>query len=217
MPAQAVLLGGALLDEVLAVVDEETQVTLGTIEPGDRQVRLAQGRPGDGEGVDGIALARLTRPLRRAPAMSLGGTRTTASPAMRRSRSRRRDRLSAVLERPAPLTEALAAQRSSSRWPAGVARDGALAEPATVLVDGHDGVACACADRPRWSPCPVSPSSTRGMDGRTGRWTRLSGGDATLLTCLDGSSTRASRAVGCEVGDRRLPRSLPTHSGVALS
>ena len=43
---------------------------------GDRQV-LAERRPGDREGVDRIALAGLAAELRRAPAMSLGGTRTT--------------------------------------------------------------------------------------------------------------------------------------------
>ena len=52
VPAQAVLGAGALGDEVLAMVDEEADLALGAVEPGDRQVRLAQGRPGDREGVD---------------------------------------------------------------------------------------------------------------------------------------------------------------------
>ena len=36
-----------------------------------------------------------------------------------------------------------------------------------------------------------------------------------LLTCLDAPSTRASRAVGCEVGDRLTPKLLANLPGVA--
>ena len=59
VPAQAVLRLGPLGHEVLAMVDEEAHLALGAVEAGDRQVGLAQGRAGDREGVDGIALAGL--------------------------------------------------------------------------------------------------------------------------------------------------------------
>jgi hypothetical protein len=38
-----------------------------------------------------------------------------------------------------------------------------------------------------------------------------------LLTCLDADSTRATRALGCEVGDRLAPTLLARPPGVARS
>ncbi|HET9457264.1 MAG TPA: hypothetical protein VFO78_07980 [Candidatus Limnocylindrales bacterium] len=58
VPAQAVLGPGPLGDEVLAVIDEEADLVIGSVEGRDRQV-LAEGGPGDGEGVDRVALAGL--------------------------------------------------------------------------------------------------------------------------------------------------------------
>ena len=64
VPAQALLVAGPLADQVFAVVDEQANVAVGTIERGDWQTWLAEHRLGDGEGVDRVALARLTE---RAP------------------------------------------------------------------------------------------------------------------------------------------------------
>ena len=139
MPAQTVLLGCPLPYEALTMVHEQTQVPLDPIESGDRQVRLAQGRSGDSERVDGVALAGLAATaagashelgrhahdgLTRGEKVSLEATRQLAT----------------VLECPASLTEALgpAHQREVS---SGGGRDGPFGEPTTVLVDGHDGMA----------------------------------------------------------------------------
>ena len=60
VPAQAVLDRGVRwLDQIVAVIHEQAQLAFGTVQSGDGQVGLAQGRPGDGEGVDRIALAGL--------------------------------------------------------------------------------------------------------------------------------------------------------------
>ena len=59
MPAQAVLVRRPVGHEVVAVVDEEADVAVGPIEHGDRQVGLAEGGPGDREGIDRIPLAGL--------------------------------------------------------------------------------------------------------------------------------------------------------------
>ena len=57
VPAQAVLDARALSHEVLAVIYEEADIALDTLEPGRRQIRLAQGRAGSRQRVDGVALA----------------------------------------------------------------------------------------------------------------------------------------------------------------
>jgi hypothetical protein len=138
MPAQTVLLGRPLPHEVLAMVDEETQVPLGTLEPGDRQFRFAQGRPGGGEGVDGVALAGLTRPLPD-PGHELGwhahdGLTRGEEVSLEATRQ-----LATVLQRPASLTEgSRPAQQLQMAGRCGPRR--ALGETATQLVDGHDGM-----------------------------------------------------------------------------
>ena len=59
VPAQAGDVAGALGDQVVAVVDEQAHVALGAVERGDRQVRVREGRAGDRERIDRVALARL--------------------------------------------------------------------------------------------------------------------------------------------------------------
>ena len=54
MPAQPVDHAGALGDEVLAVVDQQSHVTAGSIEVCGRQVRVSQRRTGDRERVDRV-------------------------------------------------------------------------------------------------------------------------------------------------------------------
>ena len=115
-PAKALLVTGPIDDEVLTMIDQETQLTLGPIQPGAREVWLADGRPGDRQGVDRIALAG-SRFDRRVPAISLGGTRKTRSPPARRSRSSRRVR---CLQSSSAQVRSRQrrANRTSSRWPA---------------------------------------------------------------------------------------------------
>ena len=104
VPAQAVLGPCPLGDEILAVVDEETDLALDPVERRDREV-LAHGCPGDGEGIDRVALAGLTRgtagaghELRMDPDDRLAGDEQVARQAA--------TEVAAVLDRPAPLGEA---------------------------------------------------------------------------------------------------------------
>jgi hypothetical protein len=57
MPAKPALHGGADADQVLPVVDQLLDLPAGVGVLGPRQIRLAQGGPGDGQGVDRIGLA----------------------------------------------------------------------------------------------------------------------------------------------------------------
>lgn len=59
VPAQPVLVLGARAYQVVAVVDQQAHVALGTVEGGHWQVGFAQRCAGHREGVDRIALARL--------------------------------------------------------------------------------------------------------------------------------------------------------------
>src|SRR5262249_13458558 len=58
MPAKTADHAGSLADQVLTVVAKQPHLTLGPVQPGDRQVGLAQGSRGDGESVDRVALAK---------------------------------------------------------------------------------------------------------------------------------------------------------------
>ena len=64
MPAQAALEASALFDQVITVVDEQPQLPGLAVEPDDGQVGFPQGRPSDGQSVDGVGLP----PLPTAPA-----------------------------------------------------------------------------------------------------------------------------------------------------
>lgn len=59
MPAQSLLILGACLDEVLAVVEQQLQLQGGLVEVGARQRlgALPQRRSGDGQGIDRVGLA----------------------------------------------------------------------------------------------------------------------------------------------------------------
>ena len=59
VPAKPLDLCGALADEVLAVIEQEPDLTSLRIEVGNRQVALSKRRAGDREGIDRIRLAEL--------------------------------------------------------------------------------------------------------------------------------------------------------------
>ena len=118
----------------------------------DRQVRLAQRRPGDRERVDRVALAGLARRA-AGPGHELGRDPHDRLAGAQRSASRRRDR----------WRQSSSAQRRSGhrRGPATqleVPRrgrpDGLLGELAARARRRPPRCASACADRPRSSPCP---------------------------------------------------------------
>jgi SAM-dependent methyltransferase/antitoxin (DNA-binding transcriptional repressor) of toxin-antitoxin stability system len=139
VPAQAVLGSGALADEVLAVVDQQAQLALGTVEHGDRQIRLAQRGPRHGGGVDRIALARLAcraagtgHQLGRNPHHRLAGAQQVGLQASAQ--------VAAVLERPASGVEA---GRPAHQLEVPGRRGGhrALRQALSGGIDRHRGVA----------------------------------------------------------------------------
>lgn len=140
VPAQAGLGPGALGDEVVAVVDEETQLALGTIQAGDRQVRLTQGCPGDRERVDGVALAWLA-PGAAGPGHELGRHAHDRLARDDEVALETTGEVAAVLEGPAALGEAGLRPGEELEMTVRRRRDGALGQLPAVLIDGHDGVA----------------------------------------------------------------------------
>jgi hypothetical protein len=116
-PAEALLVAGPIDDQVLPVVYEEAQLALEPVgravgRSGSRRAARATDRASIGSLLPG------SRFERRAPAMSLGGTRTTVSPAAGRSRSRRRVRWRQS-SKAHVRSRQRRAQRRSSRCPAG--------------------------------------------------------------------------------------------------
>ena len=88
MPAEPADHAGPFSDEVLAVVDQEADLAFGAVETGGGQIGFSQGGTCNRESVDRVDLPNV-RALSRTWDISLGGTRTTCSPATRRSRSNR--------------------------------------------------------------------------------------------------------------------------------
>ena len=91
VPAQALLVFGACLDEVLAVIEQELQLQR-------RLSRWAAGRvsgpsrkrgAGDSKGIDRVGLAASALAACAKLPISFGGTRTTRSPEAIRKRSKR--------------------------------------------------------------------------------------------------------------------------------
>ena len=78
VPAQVVDQRGALGDEALAVVDEQTHVALAARQARDGQgvEALAGCGPGDRDGGDRVGLAAGSRLERRVSAISFGATRS---------------------------------------------------------------------------------------------------------------------------------------------
>ena len=185
VPAQAALGPRALGHEVLAVVDQEAQLALGAVEAGDRQVGLAQGGTGDRERVDGIALARLADRA-AGTGHELGRHADDRLTREHEVALQAPGQMAAVLERPAPLAEARRAQRA--------ARGGPRAWRATVRSASLRP--CSSTATTVWVRlCKSAPIVTmsvspplRGGGPRTGRRTRLSGGEATLLSSHAGRS-----------------------------
>jgi hypothetical protein len=60
-PAQTLFVAGPFADEVVAIIDQQAQLSLWTIERCHRQVRFAQDGAGHGERIDRVALARFAR------------------------------------------------------------------------------------------------------------------------------------------------------------
>jgi hypothetical protein len=90
MPAQTLMRPPPLIDEIVAVIDEQLQLTKRLfVGPRPAQLRLAQRRPRNGERVDRVGLAAAL-PARRSGAISFGGTRTNCSPAASSCRSSHR-------------------------------------------------------------------------------------------------------------------------------
>ena len=89
VPAQALLIFCACLDEALAVIEQELQLQRPIIEIGGGQGpgTLSKRSAGNSKSIDRIGLAAICSPFREAP-ISFGGTRTTRSPEAIRKRSK---------------------------------------------------------------------------------------------------------------------------------
>jgi hypothetical protein len=135
--------------------------------------------------------------------MSLGGTRTILSPALRRSASKRRDRClqsSTAQHRCVPKRSA---QRTISRWSSDVVAKVVFA-PNCRPTSSTATTVCVRL----WASIPKviiqSPFSI-GDENGTGRWAHLSGGDATLLSSHAGRfRASGSRQKAC------CPRGTPS-------
>lgn len=119
-------MAGALGQEVLAVIDQQSRDTGDLVEVGDWQIGLTGGGAGDRQGVDRIGLAvaaggvaRVGHELGRDPHDPLAGCEQVGLQATRQ--------VPAVLHRPVRSEPNWSAQRISSRW-------GALVVPRVVWV-----------------------------------------------------------------------------------
>jgi hypothetical protein len=153
MPADPALDARSLAHEIIAMVDQQPQLTLPAGELCDRQIGLAPGGARDRERVDRSDLPA-SRPARRAPDIIFVGTRTSSSPARSRSlssvRVRCRQSSTADLRRGQRVAHA-----SALRWPSPVASTVASAKRrATASVATIVGVRL-CASM----PITTSPSS----------------------------------------------------------
>jgi hypothetical protein len=139
MPAQTALDLRSRIDQVLAMVDQQADLPLGSGQASHRQVRLAQGCAGDRESVYRIALAWLTpvaprsgHQLRRHPHDGLARPQQVGFQATRQ--------VSTILQGPAPVREAASPLEQPQ-----VSGSGRLGCPggklATRLVGRHGGVA----------------------------------------------------------------------------
>ena len=104
MPAQPLLRAPPLVDEIVAVIDQQLQLAV------DPLVRPRPLRSGSRRAARAIASASIgsdlprVRPARRSGTVSFGGTRTSSSPTPSSCRSSQPRQLPAVLDRPQPLT-----------------------------------------------------------------------------------------------------------------
>lgn len=152
------------------MVDQQTDLALAAVEPGDRQVALSKRGSSDREGVDRIALAKLARRASRAGHELRWHTDDPLAGPDEIS-FQTTGEMTAVLERERPLPPA-ASPAEELEMTLGRRRHGLFGEFAAVAVDGHDGVRslvrigpgrpCACllltgaddedrsADTPEW-------------------------------------------------------------------
>jgi hypothetical protein len=87
MPAQPLLGAAALVDEVVAVIDQQLELPVDPLlRARPAQVGLPERRTRDRERIDRIDLPRV-RPARRSGTVSFGGTRTNPSPKLKSCRS----------------------------------------------------------------------------------------------------------------------------------
>ena len=218
LPAQIVDQRGALLDEPIAVIDEQPDVELGAGQLRDRQrlETLADRRAGDRDGVDAIGLSRLAGALPGA-GHQLRRNADDALAALEQEPLQRPRHMPAVFKRPDPL--AADAARPAQQLTERPRRRGNrhLAKcPARRLVDGRKRV------RPLMRVRPDHDHFHRplvGMPSTDPRWTQLSRGDATLLSShardprtAAGDTTKEGQTNGRQHGKesaRRRPRTLP--------
>ena len=162
---------GPLTDEVLAIVDQETELAV-------RPSSVATGRSGSRCTARATARASIgsllpgSRPERRTPAISLGATRTTDSPARTSSASSRRDNARSPRD---PMSG------PATGPPSGAARGGRRRSPCRLVgelptgrIDHDDGLTPLVEIRSQDDHIAVSSSHevTTGRSADTPEWGR---------------------------------------------
>src|SRR5207248_1876458 len=154
MPAQPLLGPSALIDEIVAMIDQQLDLPVDLLAlPRPAQVRLAQCRTRDRERVDRVRLAaRPASAPARAPS-AFGGTRSNCSPTLRSCRSSQPVSCRQSSTAHSRCASSLAAQPSSSSLPTTIAFSASgrpAPSTATAVTD------CLCTSNPITIICIAS-------------------------------------------------------------
>jgi len=214
MPAQPADHAGSLCHEVFAMVDEETQLAVCSVEASDRQVRLPECRASDRQGVDRVGLAEgagtvagVGHQLRRHPNDLFAGREQVALQPARE--------VPAVLDRPQPLRAVLGRSREQPQM---IVRGGSgrgLRELPALLVDCDDGMAALVRVDPDCHHS-MTPSSLRELRDRSAGISQLGRHHAPLKPRRPVPHRRAGRTTDTShEGNKRCGAS--PHDGLTMT
>jgi hypothetical protein len=161
LPAQIVDQCGALLDEAIAVIDEQPDVELDArqVRDGQRLKALADRRSRDRDGIDSVRLARLARALPRA-GHQLRRNANHALAALEQEPLQRPRDMPAILKRPHPLATDAARPAHSSPNERGAAAT--VTSPSARPV--ASSTAASVCER-LWVSAPITIISTVPLSG----------------------------------------------------
>src|SRR6266568_3332409 len=166
VPMQTAADSSSLSDQILAMVEQELDLSALAFQASDRQVRLSQCSPSHGEGVDGVRLAELTNCRHES---RLDQDHRLAG--MEQIRFQPPRQVSTVLQRPPAVRPPTRPSQSLQVTGRG-RRKRLVVELLAVLVDGDERVRAFVGVAPE---CHHGPVSLQG-GLRPGRWTQLSWG-----------------------------------------
>lgn len=192
VPAQPADHAGSLGNEVFAMINKQSHLTLGPVEAGDRQIGLAEDGARDGERIDWVALAKgastiasVGHQLRWHPQDPLASSKEVVFEPT--------GEVPAILHRPQSLRAILGRPGEQLQMVARAGARRALRELPALLVDDNSGVAALVRVDPDDHHEGVSPNRWRGAFG-IGRRAYPSWGDTTLLSSHAGRSHDVARA-----------------------